>query len=231
FLIEQNNLGNFVNNKPWRKLLEEVPGIGEPTAKKIIALAKGNESPKEPMQTAGEPVTAQLLQNHLKDESFEVPCLTVLKEDMKKAGLRYGQGQHQNILHDSDEIVVYREKYVQCRLDNLGRKGLPIKAEVFLDELYCRLDHHAKRTWYVSGGKVNETGWKPMLVIFGAFVVFSQGDALHAKLVEENIGIWPLKGKSHVDQLEPQTGDKCKCNPGRPPTKNTPRSGRTCQSV
>ncbi|KAI8145907.1 hypothetical protein BJV82DRAFT_602690, partial [Fennellomyces sp. T-0311] len=98
--------------KPWRKLLEEALGIGEPTAKKIIALAKGNEMPEEPKQTGrpkniltreyiqavrkfaldrvkvGEPVTAQLLQDHLKDERIGTPCLTVLKEDMKKAGLR-----------------------------------------------------------------------------------------------------------------------------------------------
>ncbi|KAI8148767.1 hypothetical protein BJV82DRAFT_708648 [Fennellomyces sp. T-0311] len=81
-------------------------------AKKIIALTKGNEAPEEPKQTgrpkkvlteeyihamckfalnrvkAGGPVTVQLLQDHLKDESFERPCPTVLKEDMKKAGLR-----------------------------------------------------------------------------------------------------------------------------------------------
>ncbi|KAI8148627.1 hypothetical protein BJV82DRAFT_663986 [Fennellomyces sp. T-0311] len=36
----------------------------------------------------GKPVTAQLLQDHLKDERIRTPCLTVLKEDMKKAGLR-----------------------------------------------------------------------------------------------------------------------------------------------
>ncbi|KAI8138823.1 hypothetical protein BJV82DRAFT_717015 [Fennellomyces sp. T-0311] len=98
FLIEQSNLGNFVNNKPWRKLLEEALGIGEPMAKEIIALSKGNKMPKEPKQTmrkfaldrvkVGKPVTAQLLQDHLKDERIRTPCLTVLKEDMKKAGLR-----------------------------------------------------------------------------------------------------------------------------------------------
>ncbi|KAI8148094.1 hypothetical protein BJV82DRAFT_664423 [Fennellomyces sp. T-0311] len=112
FLIEQYNQGNFVKSKPWRKSLEEVLGIGEPMEKKIIALTEGKETPEEPKQTGrpkkilteeyiqavrkfalhhvkvGEPVTAQLLQDHLKDERFGTPCLTVLKEDMKKAGLR-----------------------------------------------------------------------------------------------------------------------------------------------
>ena len=94
----------------------------------------------------GEQVTAQLLQDYLKTENFEAPCLTVLKEDMEKAGLRFGQGQRQNILHDSDDIVAYGEKNVSRRLDNLNRKGLLIKAEVFLNESYCHLDPHAKRT-------------------------------------------------------------------------------------
>ena len=68
---------------------------------------------------------------------------------MKKAGLRFGQDQRQNIWHDSDEIVVYREKYVSRRLDKLNHKGLPIKAEVFLDESYYNLDHDLKGTWYI----------------------------------------------------------------------------------
>ncbi|KAI8140312.1 hypothetical protein BJV82DRAFT_671741 [Fennellomyces sp. T-0311] len=81
-------------------------------SKKIIALAQGKEAPEEPKQTgrpkkvltkeyihamckfaldrvkAGEPVTAQLLQHRFKGESAGPPCLTVLKEDIKKTGLR-----------------------------------------------------------------------------------------------------------------------------------------------
>ncbi|KAI8146942.1 hypothetical protein BJV82DRAFT_665046 [Fennellomyces sp. T-0311] len=183
FLIEQYHLGTFVKRKTWQKLLEEVLGIGEPTAKKIIALAKGNETPKEPKQIdrakADEPVTAQLIQDHLKDERFELPCLAVLKKDTKKAGLQ--------------------RKMSNVAWTHLDRKGLPIKAEV------------------------NEAGRKPILVIFGAFVVISQRDDLHAKLVEEDIVVWPLKGKTHVDQPEPETGDKRKRTPGRSPTKSTPK--------
>ena len=248
FLKQECEAGRYVSKLPLRKLLEEVLDVGETTAKKIISLSNGTESLREVKQLGrpkkvlteeyihamrtfvleraktGEQVTAQLLQDYLKTENFEAPCLTILKEDMKKAGLRFGQGQRQNILHDSDEIVAYREKYVSRRLDNLNRNGLPIKAEVFLDESYCHLDHHAKRTWYVPGSKINEAGRKPMLVMFGAFIVFSQGNALHAKCVEENIVIWPVKGKSHVEQPEALTGEKRKRKPGRPSTKITPEA-------
>ena len=93
----------------------------------------------------GEQITAQLLQDYLRTENFEAPCLMVLKEDIKMAGLRFGQGQRQNTWQHSDEIVVYREKYVSRRLDNLNHKGLPIKAEVFFDESYCYIYHHIRK--------------------------------------------------------------------------------------
>ena len=128
-------------------------------------------------------------------------------------------GNWQNILHDSLEVVAYRHTYIERRLDNLNSNGLSKRTEIFLDESYCHLDHHAKKTWFVPDEEaVKESGRKPMLVIFGAIAVRKVDNCLRAEIVEDNILIWPVKGEWHLQAL-PSTGDKRKR--GRPGTKNT----------
>ncbi|KAF9944690.1 hypothetical protein BGZ65_011719, partial [Modicella reniformis] len=83
------------------------------------------------------------------------------------------------------------------RTDNLyktedGKLSIK-KAEVFLDESYCHLNHAPKRRWYRKGGVIAEAGRKPLLVIFGAFVVHVKDGELVGEFVKDSVLIWPSR--------------------------------------
>ncbi|KAI8338823.1 hypothetical protein BD560DRAFT_440059 [Blakeslea trispora] len=67
--------------------------------------------------------------------------------------------------------------------------------EVFLDKFYCHLDHHTLMTWSPVNEVVNERARQPMIVMFGAFILFKKRRKCHAKKLEDIIKIWPVKGK------------------------------------
>ena len=113
--------------------------------------------------------------------------------------LRYKQGIRRNINHDSDANVEYRHKYVSERLQNLNGKCRPIKPEVFLDESYCHLDHHAKKIWAPVKNLINEFGRKPMMVIFAAFVIFREGRRVDAEMIKDSVTVWPVNGGKNVN--------------------------------
>jgi hypothetical protein len=110
-----------------------------------------------------------------------------IKRDLNLMGFVYGKGHRINILHDTAANIQYRKKYLDKRLSNLNANGLPIKPEVFLDESYCHLDHHSKQTWFEPGTTIRKRGCKPILVISGAFVVFSQKNKMVCEFVKESI--------------------------------------------
>lgn len=142
----------------------------------------------------GTPMNSALLVVELAKLGTVVTTRT-LQRQLKALGYHYGRGNRRNILHDSEANIDYRNVYLEKRLANLNANGLPKLPEVFLDESYCHLDHHARFTWVPAKGVVNERGRKPMLVIFGAFVVFRQDNKLEARMVRESVLIWPVKGK------------------------------------
>lgn len=96
---------------------------------------------------------------------------------------------------------MYRQVFVGNRLSNLDTLGHPIRAEVFLDESYCHVDHAAKKTWVRPRGKINETGRKPMLVTFAAFVVFTYQGFQRATIIEDSVHVWPVAGgeREYID--------------------------------
>lgn len=143
----------------------------------------------------GTPMHSKLLLKHLSDEGTQLSVRT-LRRYLRLLGYHYGKGNRRNIFHDAQGTIDYRNVYLEKRLRNLNSNELPIFPEVFLDESYCHLDHHARNTWVPTGGVVNERGRKPMLVIFGAFVVYRQDNRLEAALVRESVLIWPVKGKA-----------------------------------
>ncbi|KAI8325498.1 hypothetical protein EDC96DRAFT_201138 [Choanephora cucurbitarum] len=82
------------------------------------------------------------------------------------------KGKRRNILHNGPANIEYRYRYSIERLMNQNGINHPIQSEVFLDESYCHLDHHAGKTWAPVNGLVNERSRKPMMVIFATFAVF-----------------------------------------------------------
>ena len=200
-----------------RKRLALVTGVAPKVAQEAIRLYNAGETPREkkvgrpketvdPMMASiirelvinanktGVPMYSKMLVAELAKLGHVVTVRT-LHRNLKALGFHYGKGNRRNLLHDSQGTIDYRNVYLEKRLNNLQRNGLPIAAEVFLDESYCHLDHHARFTWVPAKGVVNERGRKPMLVIFGAFVVFCQDSQLEAKLVRESVLIWPVKGQ------------------------------------
>ncbi|KAG1455553.1 hypothetical protein G6F56_007038 [Rhizopus delemar] len=90
--------------------------------------------------------------------------------------------------------MLYREFYVKERLANIDGKFNPNCPEVFLDESYCHVDYSAANTWVRPRGIVNESGRKPMLVIFAAFIVFKEGHGRKAEVIKDSVDVWPVKG-------------------------------------
>jgi hypothetical protein len=85
--------------------------------------------------------------------------------------------------------VDYRLLYANERLQNINGNGYPKQPEAFLDESYCHLDHHTYLTWAPSHGIVNESGRKPMLVIFSAFIVYKNGRKRRASMTEDSMPV------------------------------------------
>ena len=108
-------------------------------------------------------------------------------------GYYFGQGERRNILHESLNNVAYRCRYLRFRFANLeGNNDVPNRPEVFLDESYCHLHHTSRNTWVPHQGVVLAPGHGPLVVIFGAIVVFKNGTSnrLHGELVPNSVYIW-----------------------------------------
>lgn len=200
-----------------RKRLALITGVGLRVSQEAIRLSVSGEEPTQnkigrpkrhvdpelicfirefvlTKNKAGIPVHSKLiLQELARKKNLELNERT-LRNYLQHIGLHYGKGNKKNILHDSQQVIDYRNIYIKHRLNNLNSNGLPIIPEVFLDESYCHLDHHSQCTWIPTDGIVNERGRKPMLAIFGAFIVFTQDNKLKANLVRDSILIWPVKG-------------------------------------
>ncbi|PKC60959.1 hypothetical protein RhiirA1_488761, partial [Rhizophagus irregularis] len=73
-----------------------------------------------------------------------------------------------------------------------GKNDVPRRPEVFLDESYCHLHHTSRNTWVPHQGVVLAPGHGPLVVIFGAIIVFRNGSSnkLHGELVPNSVHIW-----------------------------------------
>jgi transposase len=134
----------------------------------------------------------------LKESQYIKVSYSALLRDIHQLGFKYQKGIRRNILHDAPTNIMYRQVYLNNRLANLNGVDNPIMPEVFLDESYCHVDHSAKCTWVKPRGYVNESGRKPMLVIFAAFVVFKNNRERKAKIIEESVHVWPVSGGERI---------------------------------
>lgn len=202
------------------KCLALVPRVNSKVAHEAIWLFNTVEIPTEkqlgrPKTTIDPTLASKICELVVNGNKTSIPMHSKpLKSELEKLGhsinvqnlqrhlialeFHYGKGNRHNILHDFASAIDYRNVYLEKKLANLNTNGHPIVAEVFLDESYCHLDHHARLMWVPAKGVVNERGRKPILVIFGAFVVFRHDNKLKAHLERESILIWPVKSKHCV---------------------------------
>ncbi|GJJ74656.1 hypothetical protein EMPS_07014 [Entomortierella parvispora] len=150
---------------------------------------------------AGIPVTKSLILEELqKNQKLSIPGRT-LSRYLFHLGLVYGKNKHQrNIYQDKPANAEHRHFYLEQRLENLNAKGHPILPEVFLDETHCYLDPQTMRS--IEGAAVDETGRKPMVLLFGAFVVYHNGFKMKGEIVKKSILIWPVGGQAHGQDFE-----------------------------
>ncbi|KAI9264069.1 hypothetical protein BDA99DRAFT_47812 [Phascolomyces articulosus] len=154
-----------------RELLAKFVGISTRSAGKAIQLCKTDEE-KVIASQLGRP-KKEISRQEYNLNGYSYSKRTVQRH-LTKINFKFGKGNKLNILHDSPANIQLRKTYLDKRIGNLNANNMPITPEVFLDESYMHLDHHSKQTWFEPGMDMRESGRKPMLVIFGAFIAFRQ---------------------------------------------------------
>jgi len=201
-----------------RKRVAEVLGVAESTVGSVVSdwnnrgdntftphktlgrpKSEPNENLSELLRTKildsnkkAEQLNTPILRQFLSENGYELSKWTLLRV-LHRLGYYFGQGECRNILHESPNNVAYRCRYLRFRFANLeGNNDVPRRPEVFLDESYCHLHHTSRNTWVPHQGVVLTPGHGPLVVIFGAIVVFRNGSSnkLYGELVPNSVHIW-----------------------------------------
>ncbi|CAB5395250.1 unnamed protein product [Rhizophagus irregularis] len=121
-----------------------------------------------------EQLSTVILRQYLLEQGYNFSKWKLLRV-LHRLGYYFGQGERRNILHESPNNVAYRCRYLRFCFANLeGKNDVPRRPEVFLDEC-CLAPGHG-----------------PLVVIFGAIIVFRNGSSnkLHGELVPNSVHIW-----------------------------------------
>ncbi|KAI8385792.1 hypothetical protein BD560DRAFT_473075 [Blakeslea trispora] len=206
-----------------RERFSKLPGISKYAARKAIHLYN-NPSEDSEKQKVGRPLeelesdhisaVKEIVRENSKDKrpnTIKTISMTLkikmglditrstLMRDLHSMGLNYRTGDRKNVQHDFDANTKYRYLYVNQRLLNINSNGCLERPEVFLDESYCHVNHHARKTWTEPGATILERGRGPMLVIFAAFIVFPFGNTTRASMIKDSITVWPVKGSRGLE--------------------------------
>jgi transposase len=201
-----------------RKRVAEVLGVAERTVASVVSdwKSRGDNTftphktlgrPKsEPDENISELLRTKILDANKKAEQLNTPILRQFLSEhgyelskwkllrvLHCLGYYFGQGERRNLLHESPNNVAFRCRYLRFRFANLeGNNDVPSRPEVFLDESYCHLHHTSRNTWVPHQGVVLAPGHGPLVVIFGAIIVFRNGSSnkLHGELVPNSVHIW-----------------------------------------
>ncbi|GES79742.1 hypothetical protein H257_11777 [Rhizophagus clarus] len=214
------SIGTDHQSLPLRKHVAEVLGIAESTVGKVVTdWNKHNDGTFTPHEVLGRPksqpdknisellrtkilnsnkiaekVSTLILRQYLSEHGYTLSKWKLLRT-LRALGYYYGQGERRNILHESPNNVAFRCRYLCFRFANLeGNNNVPCCPEVFLDESYCHLHHISRNTWVPHQGVVLTPRHGPLVVIFGAIIVFRNGSSnkLHGELVPNSVHIWDL---------------------------------------
>jgi hypothetical protein len=71
-----------------------------------------------------------------------------LARTLERWGFEFGQGKRSQHLKEKDEIVALRQKDLRRIRANRDGQGLPIRAEIDLDESYVNKNHSNDFIWY-----------------------------------------------------------------------------------
>jgi hypothetical protein len=157
------------------------------------------------------PTSAGRIGNELREKGIEKSVRTITRH-LHAEGYFWGKGTRQHVMHDAPANVMYRQRYLQQRFENLievDRKIVPAYPEVFLDESYCHLNSSTQRR-VPSDGIVADQGRQSLVVMFAAFVVYCDYEArlMEGKFVNDSVHIWPSIGKALLRKRD-EDADLC----------------------
>ena len=213
-----NSIENDHQTLTLRKRVAKVLGVAERTVESVVAdWNKHNDGTFTPPKILGRPkfqpdenvaelLRTKILKANKTAEQLSTPVLCQFLSEqgytfskwqllrlLHHLGYYYGQGERRNLLHESPNNIAFRCRYLRFRFANLeGKNNIPRRPEVFLDESYCHLHHISRNTWVPHQGVVLTPGHGPLVVIFGAIVIFRNGSSnkLYGELVPNSVHIW-----------------------------------------
>ena len=124
---------------------------------------------------------AELIKEKEPDINFHQATLA---RTLDRWGFEFGKGTRSQHLKEKDEIIALRQKYLRRIRANRDDNGLPVRAEIYLDESYVNKNHSNDFIWYSGedGPWVQKpTGKGERLIIVNA--ISSEGWIEGAKLV------------------------------------------------
>ncbi|CAB4408974.1 unnamed protein product [Rhizophagus irregularis] len=167
YLLGDSSTSNDHHKLTLRKHIAEILGVAEGTVGSVVSdWYNRSDDTFTPHKVLGRP-------KFQPDENVSELLRTKILDANKKAE-QLSTGERRNILHESPNNVAYRCRYLRFRFANLeGKNDVPRRPEVFLDESYS-------------------PGHGPLVVIFGAIIVFRNGSSnkLHGELVPNSVHIW-----------------------------------------
>ncbi|CAB4383076.1 unnamed protein product [Rhizophagus irregularis] len=196
YLLGDSSTSNDHHMLTLRKHIAEILGVAEVLGRPKF---QPDENVSELLRTKildankkAEQLSTVILRQYLLEQGYNFSKWKLLRV-LHRLGYYFGQGERRNILHESPNNVAYRCRYLRFRFANLeGKNDVPRRPEVFLDESYCHLHHTSRNTWVPHQGIVLAPGHGPLVVIFGAIIVFQNGSSnkLHGELVPNSVHIW-----------------------------------------
>ncbi|CAO3570054.1 unnamed protein product [Mortierella alpina] len=217
-LSDPGPLQSNLRNATPLKRLATAAGVDMSTAREAIRLCNNRENPPErprrDIQTAHEIVIAirkVFLDAHNDDDALHLISVEHLLQGLankhniflhERTLLRYlrrlkchaGRSVLQTAIFESQTVIDYRNLYVERRINNIGRYGLPVQPEVYVDESYWTFNQFLRPMRVSQGLGLNERGQEPILVVFAAMVVSSVQSKVSSKLVRKSVLIWPKRG-------------------------------------
>ncbi|CAB4396593.1 unnamed protein product [Rhizophagus irregularis] len=218
YLLGDSSTSNDHHKLTLRKHIAEILGVAEGTVESVVSdwynrsddtftphkvlgrpKFQPDENVSELLRTKildankkAEQLSTVILRQYLLEQGYNFSKWKLLRV-LHRLGYYFGQEERRNILHESPNNVTYRCRYLRFRFANLeGKNDVPRRPEVFLDESYCHLHHTSRNTWVPHQGVVLAPGHGPLVVIFGAIIVFRNGSSnkLHGELVPNSVHIW-----------------------------------------
>ncbi|KAI8365039.1 hypothetical protein EDC96DRAFT_593506 [Choanephora cucurbitarum] len=132
--------------------------------------------------------TVKSIGNRLHEiRGFGISKASLLK-DLHSIGLKYKTGDRKNIMHDSINNIAYRHMYVCNRLENINGRDQLIRPEVFLNESYCHVNHHAKKDLGSNWSHHKREEQRSNVE-----------QRRRASMIKDSITVWPAKGSRGVE--------------------------------